>query len=408
MITDSFSQTPTLDWAYSYGSTISDNATAIISDATGNVYVAGQFGGTIDFDPGPGIFTMSSTTGGPDAYVSKFDDNGNFLWARQIPGPGAGVFSLAIDNAGDVFVSGVENGNAFIARIDPNNNLVWTDQFENTDRLMIAVDAAGDVYATGSFFNTVDFDPGAGVFNLSAVDQASFVLKLDINGKFVWAFQIDNLGANSNPGRGIVTGQSGDVYVSGALSQPADFDPSSSVFTLPTNGSDIFIAKYDADGNLIWAKNISGNGTINNYDITTDASENIFLTGSFAGTIDFDPSSGALNLSSGGSQNNTYVLKLDRNGNFIWAKNIASPGENWAYSIACDNFGNIYTTGFFGGVTDFDPGSGTFNLNTTGGTSYDVFIWKLDNSGDLVSALPLGSVNYDLGLAIAIDPLGKI
>src|SRR5687768_5655223 len=105
-------------------------------------------------------------------------------------------------------------------------------------------------------------------------------------------------------------------------------------------------------------------------------SGNIYTTGNFRRTSDFDPGTGAYNLVSGNGISNTFMSKLDRDGNFIWAKQLAG-GIQWCYSATLDNNGNLYTTGYFGNELDFDPGPGAYNLSTSG---YDVFVSKLNSN----------------------------
>src|SRR5436190_5064410 len=146
-------------------------ATAI--DASGNVYTTGVFDGTADFDPGAGVFKLTSF-GLHDIFVCKLDRDGNFIWAKQMGGAD-------------------------------------TRDFYSSDwSLSIAVDASGNVYTTGMFSGTADFDPGTGVFNLICVDYSDmFVSKLDAAGNFVWAKQMSGTGVGD--ATSIATDVSGNV-----------------------------------------------------------------------------------------------------------------------------------------------------------------------------------------------------
>lgn len=134
--------------------------------------------------------------------------------------------------------------------------------------------------------------------------------------------------------------------------------------------------------------------------VTVDASGNVFTTGFFNGTVDFDPGTGTFNLTSAGFDD-IFISKLDSSGNFIWAKQIGNTLNDYSYSIALDSAVNIYTTGYFRGTTDFDPGPGIHNLTVVGGS--DIFICKLDSSGNFIWANGFGSTDYDLGYSIALD-----
>ena len=214
----------------------------------------------------------------------------------------------------------------------------------------IATDAAGNVYTTGYFDDTVDFDPGVGVFNMTS------------------------------------------ATVNGLPSGPPSLD--------------VFVTKTDAAGNFLWAKKVGGNIFDLGLAIKVDAAGNVYTTGFFAGfNIDFDPGVGVFNLSSSMSVEDVFILKLDTNGNFVWARNMGGVGYDRAYSIAVDASGNVYTTGIFDKTADFDPGAGTFNLvsnlNTVG--SNDIFVSKLNSLGNFVWAKKFGGFGDDLGMAIAVD-----
>ena len=274
-----------------------------------------------------------------------------------------------------------------------------------------AVDATGNVYTTGSFNGTVDFDPGAGVYNLTSDSTNNiFISKLDASGNFVWAKMMSGIGSSdSGAGISIVVDATDNVYTIGYFSGTIDFDPGAGIVNL--TGGGIFISKLDASGNFVWAKNIGGTGSTNGYSIAVDATDNVYTTGYFDGTIDFDPGVGTFNLISSGVSN-TFISKLDSSGNFIWAKNIGGTGSSTyadALSIAVDAMENVYTTGYFGGTVDFDPGAGIVNLTASGG--YNTFISKLDASGNFVWARNMGgtgSTANSVGNSIAIDAVGNV
>ena len=114
-----------------------------------------------------------------------------------------------------------------------------------------------------------------------------------------------------------------------------------------------FITKSDASGNLIWAKNLGGSNA--STSIAVDVLRNVYITGSFRGTADFDPGPGTYNLTSAGDED-IFVTKLDASGNFVWAKKMGGASDDDGNSIAVDASGNVYTTGYFQGTADFDPG----------------------------------------------------
>lgn len=154
-----------------------------------------------------------------------------------------------------------------------------------------------------------------------------------------------------------------------------------------------------------WAKRIGGPGYDQDIRIAKNVHGNVHFIGSFEGTIDFDPGAGISNLTSVGLLD-VFILKLDSIGNFLWAKRIGGLGNDSGVNIAVDSLGNIYTFGHFTGTADFDPGAGTSNVTSIGGT--DIFVSKLDPDGTLLWVKSFGGSNYDLSSSIAIDDLGNI
>lgn len=290
-----------------------------------------------------------------------------------------------------------------------NDNFNWSKAigWEGSDRgHSISIDSSGNVYTTGFFNGTVDFDPGPGVANLtgSGTTNDIFISKLNSNGDFVWAKAIT--GYYSCIGYDIVTDSSGNVYVTGFFWDTVDFDPGIGTANLTSNGwSDIFLIKLTSSGNLLWAKSMGGTLYDNGYSLSVDSSGNVYITGYFQGTADFDPGPATINLTSNAGSLDIFICKLNSNGDFVWAKAIGGPEEDRGYSLATDSSGNVYTTGFFQDTVDFDPGAGVFNLINTSG--YDIFVSKLDSNGNFVWAKGMGSTSGGEGLALSLDTSGN-
>lgn len=367
-------QNPTFDWAKSIGGNSGDAGYKTVSDAAGNVYVVGNFWNTVDMDPGPGIFNLTSAGQG-DNFILKLDATGSFLWAKQF-------------------------GNTL---------------YDNCTSLNI--DNNGNLYFTGSYYATVDFDPGPGVFNMtcSTTGYAAFLLKLDAGGNFIWAKELVETDYG-NSGANVAATPTGDVYVSGKFRGTGDFDPGPGVFTLTSTGTaeDLFISKYDVNGNFIWVKQISGFSGKACYSMSLDLLENIYITGTFYGTCDFDPGAAVFNLTAnntnGSGSSDTYILKLDINGNFIFAKQVSADYDDVGWGITVDQTGAIFVTGQFSGIGDFDPGPGTFMLNA--GSYSDGYVLKLNNAGNLQWAKQFESVGIpsssSRGFSIALDNFGNV
>ncbi|MDX2173183.1 MAG: SBBP repeat-containing protein [Bacteroidota bacterium] len=422
---NNFSQNATLLWAKGTSGTSACYPYNFKVDASGNIHTVGYFGGTIDFDPGPGTFTLASL-GATDIFILKLDANGNFVWAKSLGGTSNDYgYSIDIDASGNVFTCGsflgtadfdpsagtftlASSGNvdAFISKLDINGNFLWAKKIGSTtpdEANSIKVDASGNILNTGYFSNTVDFDPGPGTFTLNASGTINpYIQKLDGNGNFMWAKSFNS--STSSIGRSIVLDGVGNIYSTGTFDGILDLDPSISSFTVASNGlDDFYISKLDASGNFVWAKSIGGSNTDFVQSIKTDGLGNAFLTGYFKGLCDFDPGASTYTLNSFTSDH-AYVLKLDALGNFAWVKNLGgSSSTTWGYDLTIDATNNVYTTGLFTGSSDFDPGMGTFSLTSTGNT--DIYITKLNSLGDFLFADKIGNTGGDIGRSIHITTL---
>lgn len=242
------------------------------------------------------------------------------------------------------------------------------------------VDASGNLYTTGSFQGTADFDPGAGISNLtSAGGKDVFLQKLDAQGNFVWAKRFG--GAGNDIATFMHCSNSDEIYITGNFEGTVDFDPNSAVsYQSSMGGSDIFLEKLSTDGNLIMVLSMGGlSGDLGGY-VKTDASGNIYLAHSFSGLADVDPGRDQFNLLSQGSLD-ICVEKLNPLGDFLWGKSIGGSGMEKINGLAIDAGENIYMTGSFEGASDFDPGN-SINTHIALGVR-DVFIEKINADGTM-------------------------
>lgn len=265
-----------------------------------------------------------------------------------------------------------------------NFDLAWAKGIggSGTDQTTaITLDAAGNLYTTGTFSGTVDFNPGAGTYNLTSAGSGDiFICKLDALGNFIWANQMG--GSSFDVAKAIALDLSGNIYTTGRFQSTADFDPGAGSYNLTSFGLiDIFVSKLDPNGNFLWAKQMGGNGNDGANAIGIDANGNVFTTGSFSTTADFDPGPATYNFICVGNVD-LFVSKLDPNGNFLWATQAGGTAGEEGNALFVDATGNVFTTGLIGSPTvDFDPGPGVFNLFGDG-----AFILKLDATGNFVWA----------------------
>jgi hypothetical protein len=445
----------TFQWVRQIGGTGWDEGTAIKTDQDNNVYTVGLFIGTVDFDPGAGVFNLTSV-GEKDAFICKLDAAGNFLWAKHY-GDSSAIdqkSSLAIDLSGNLYITNSFLGTAdfdpgpgsfpltcpgsdravFIQKLDADGNFIWAKQIgapfvpafpTPVHANAIAVDAGGDLYLTGYFDGTPDFDPdAASTYTMTSQFNASdaFVCKLDTDGNFVWAKQFTGTQSNGGVGYAIAVDGSGNVYSTGTIGGAVDFDPGPGTFYLTTSvafQTEIYVSKLDASGAFAWAKamgpgegsaiavdvndriyssgwapsgyaaavnkhNAAGTllwtkplGGLNGQSIALDNTGHVYTTGMCFGTNDFDPGPGVFNLTGGNSD--SYVSKLDTSGMFVWAGLLTGTGQVWVNAVTTDSDNAIYTAGYFNDTADFDPSASLFNL-TSPAIGYDLYIHKLSET----------------------------
>jgi hypothetical protein len=357
-------------WAKRVGGTGDDQPKSIVTDANGNVYCIGDFENTVDFDPGPGVVNLTAAV--TDIFISKWDSAGNFIWVKQIGGD--------------------DHDYATALGLDPSGNLI----------------------ATGMFADTVDFDPGNGVYNLVTTGYAlnAFMLKLDSAGNFIWANRV-NFFHNALRDRSMVISPDGSICITGWMDiLPVDMDPGPGTSLLYTNGlKDAVVAKYSSTGNYEWAVNFGG--SLQN-DAAFLASTNntlpgaVYAGGQFFGSFDFDPGANSFIMTSAGNQD-IYLVSYDAAGTFLWGKRFGGPGTEYLNSINTDlNTGDIYLTGAFAGTVDFDPDP-LVTYNLVGSSLFsDVFVVKLDPLGNFIWAKSFGNFDNEEGLFVTLDPLGNV
>jgi len=423
-------QQPGFQWAKSLGGIDQETPSKIKTDANGNVYTIGSFFGNTDLDPGPATanFTCAGLT---DIFISKLDASGNFVWAKQIGSATEEVpFGIDVDASGNVYSIGWFNGTTdfdpgattytltaslkdqFILKLDAAGNFVWARQFgaptASVHPISIALDNSGDVYTTGNFDGTADFDPGIADYSLISNGVTDiFISKLDAAGNFVWAKSYGSVG--NDYVKAMALDPSGVIYSIGTFDAVIDFGPSINTTTFsPIGGVDMFVSVTDNAGNFIFAKQFGDvTGSVFPQSIAVDSQNKIYAAGFFGGTFDFDPSvSFASNLSSVGNVD-AFILKLDAGGQYVWANSIGGPSVScYAPALKTDALFNVYVAGYFNGLTDFDPGIAVNNLSVSG--SHDAYLLKLDALGNFTWVKKFGGNGLDVGVALTLDQASNI
>lgn len=428
-------QQPQFEWAKRFGGMGSDGGRSIALDNAGNVYTAGYMSDTVEFLIGTETLQLVSVDGSADIIITKQDADGNFLWAKQMGGAMASqADNIAVDGQGNLIITGsftetvdFDPGSGvfemtaiyrdiYIASLTSDGDFLWAKQIGSDyddNGQSIAIDPSdGSILITGYYTGTADFDPGPGYFELTTAylgDYEIFLLKLDANGNFTWAVSIGG-GEGWDFGQGVAVNSNSEIYLTGAFEAIADFDPGAEVYEMTASfgalgRTDGFVCKLGSNGRFIWAKQF---GDVENdwaYSIAIDDNDNIYTTGMFNGTVDFDPGAGQTILTS--DMWDVMIWKLDTDGNLVWVRNIVTGSfEAWGNAITVDKLGNPYVTGYFKGTADFDPGEGEYNL--TAGAYYEIFISKLSAAGDFAWATAMGGntwydINTQQGNAIVVD-----
>lgn len=422
-----FSQTAVFDWAGGIGASGNDRGQSISTDSLGNVYVAGYFRGTTDFNPGTGVFNKTAV-GGADIFVQKLDSSGAFLWVKTF-GSSSDDMALGVtsDGVGNVYLTGDFRGtidfdpgvgiynltslgdrDVFILKLSSTGNFKWVGRIgdSNVDGARrILVDNSNDLIISGWFSGTADFDIGAGVSShTSNGSRDIFILKMDTSGSYLWSKSFGS--ALFDVGFGITNDLDGNIYQTGLFEGTVDFDPTGNILNLTSNGGrDIFICKYSSSGTFLWAKKIGGSGHDSGNFIDTDDNGNLYVHGQYSGTVDFDPSSNVSNFTSAGSYD-AYLLKIDGMGNFKWVVSLGGSSDDLGQGIRVDRVGNSYVTGSFKNTVDFDPSSSVSSLTSLGGK--DAYIAKYSSTGNFIWAQQFGGSSNATGKAVDFDKFGYL
>lgn len=335
-------------WAKSAGGAQKVESYSIAIDDWGNSYVTGWFEDSLKFGTDTVLkASIGSNQYASDIFIAKYDRNGSFIWARKV------------------------GGNTY----DYGNG--------------IATDKLGNVYVTGLFMGTVSF----GSHSITSVgDYEIFVAKYDSNGNTLWAQR--GGGTGWDVAHGIAVDKDNNCYITGTFWTNATFGSTS---LTGAGNYDIYVAKYDTNGTLIWAKNSGGSGDDRAHGISVDALGNSFVTGYYSGTATF----GTTTLTSSGGSD-IFIAKYDPVGNALWAKKAGGSTNDEGNAIKVMPSADMYVTGYY---------NGTANFGTTAITSYgnaDAFIAKYDYKGDITWVKSYGGSQNDNGYGVAADTFNNI
>lgn len=399
-----------LDWVHFYvGPT--NSAGCIINtidlDTQGNIITGGSFTQTIDFDPGPGVYLITASpssngNGIGDGFVMQSDTNGNTLWVKTFEGNGdLDPLSTDIDEFGNILilaayhdtvdldpgigVLNITGSGRCVIKLDSSGNFIWAKSFDNTNgnfrMIEILAGKNGNIWISGGMDDSLDLDPGPGVFmmvNPNISNPSGFVFRLNANGDFINAF----FTGNSLDGPDIVIGNDGDLWALGKFVSSFDADPGSDTTLLTAFSGTKYLQHLDSACNFISVIQLD----LNLQKLALDSSGGVLMAGYFQGQVDADPGPGSYLINSSGA-NDICLIRLDTAGNFSWAGNYGSIIGVQLHGLTMGSDGNIYINGGFFGLTDFDPGTGTYEIGfwTSTGTNY---VLKLDSAGNFIMVFP--------------------
>ena len=414
-------------WTVRMGDADYDFGNAVSTDPSGNIYATGNFYGTVDFGADFGTSDSKTALGYYDVFVTRVNSNGSYGWTRRIGDTAANDWGRGItaDRFGNIYVTGrfddtvnfgadfgevdskVSAGqyDIFVTKINSNGSYGWTRHMGGSDEddgHGITTDPVGNIYVTGYFSGTVDFDFGAGTdLKTSAGWHDIFVTKINSNGSYGWTRQMG--GSWDDAGLAITADQSGNVYLTGHFYDTVDFDFGAGTDLKTANGQDIFVTRVNSNGSYGWTRQI---GDYEGRGITADQSGNICLIGSFLGTVDFGADFGTSDSRTAWGGQDIFVTRIDSNGNYGWTRQIGGTNFDYGNAITSDPSGNIYAAGSFADTVDFGLDFGTSDSKTSAGSS-DIFITRINPDGTYGWTRQMGASQGDGGYGIARDVSGN-
>ncbi len=391
---------PDFYWTRQSVSALYDWANDVACDGAGNVYVTGNYKGHMDF----GSTNLPATgSSAPEVYLAKYDSAGSNIWVRRgIGNYGEDSTAVSVDPAGNVFITGILRGtmtlgtfnlvsagadDMFMAKFDADGNVLWARRAGGSGYDQgngIAADTAGNVYVTGWFSGSADFD---GIGLSSSGPNDGFIAKYSGSGSLLWVRAVG--GSLSGLANEVALGLDGGPLITGNFSGTATIGSTS---LTSRGGTDVFVAKWNSSGDPLWA--VSGGST--NADIgngiAVDGTGNACVIGKVGGAALF----GSENTSSSG----VFLAKYDTNGDLSWVAH-AGASSTMGADIACDSNNEIYATGYFDGTVTFQ----TTNLVSKG--NIDAFVVKYGTTGSMLWVQSAGGAGLDRGYGVAVDHEGR-
>ncbi|HEY3169506.1 MAG TPA: hypothetical protein VGK08_00755 [Thermoanaerobaculia bacterium] len=367
-----FSSSGAYLWARRFGGSSDDFCESVTVDGAGDIVLAGYFNGSADF--GSGLLTSA---GGTDIFLAKYSSAGSPLWSRRFGSTSTDrALSVDADNSNNYVVAGYMVGtvdfgggpltsaglaDVFVAKYSSAGVHVWSRRFGGASSDVaqaVAVDSGGNVAVTGYFQGTANF--GGQNLNSAGANDA-FAARYDVNGGHVWSVA---WGASSEDrGSGVATDSQGNVVVTGTFTNAVNFGGGA---IANSGGADIFLVKYSAAGAHVWSRGFGTTASISEMSnaVGVDGSDNVLLTGSIVGSVDF----GGGPLVGNGSYD-VFIAKFRSDASHVWSKRYGALYDDHGWGITADSAGNVVSTGDYYQSIDFGGGA---LVNEAGTDSYVV------------------------------------
>lgn len=424
-------------YAINLGGSSFDGGVEVDVDAEGNAYFIGNFADTLDFDPGPESYYLDNNNG--DVFVASYDTTGAMRFAFRINGSHASVESAGdIDVApdGSFVITGAQPFGTIDFDPDPINERVRSGElyiagYTNEGKIRfvahvtggqntssgkghaVTLDEAGNVYATGAFMTSLDFNPAdtsSGILP-NAGNTDVFVASYTQTGAYRYAYSFG--GNSSDYGTDIEVDRHGNLYVAGLFSGEVYFDPDDKdqdgdrELRTSEKNQDLFLASFDSLGHFRYAYTYAGTTSIRTnrkLALSIDLQDNIYFSGETYGTVYFDPEdadqNGDLVERTADPLGSAFIASYSSSGKLRFAT-VLKGGPSASTDVYASKDGDSFLTGTFSGDVDFDPDRPNEVLSSRRGA--DVFVASYDSTGAYRLAFNLASSGLSSGYGIAVD-----
>jgi hypothetical protein len=414
-----FNSSGSLQWATYYGGSSDEYGYSVSTDATGNVFIAGNTQ-SLSGIASSGAY-QTSLSGSSDGYLAKFSSDGTFQWATYFGGSNSdNAFGTTTDPSGNVYLAGYTGStsgittsgafqtlnaggsDAYLAKFNNEGSIQWSTYYGGTNNEIcgdIALDAFGNIYLAGSTSSSGISTTGA-YQTTKAGGSDAFLVKFDQGYKFAATFYG---GESADIGYSVASDGSGNVYLAGFTSSSTGIATSGAYQDYYNGNTDAFLAKFNSSGALLWATYFGGGDGDNGFNLALDISGNIYLAGNTTSLSGIATSSAYQSSNSGSTD--AFLAKFNGSGALQWATYFGGSSDENGNSVVTDASGNVYLAG----TTKSSSGIATSGAyRTTIGGDYDAYIAKFNSSGVLQWSTYFGGINYDGGNSLAVDASGNI